>query len=164
MDELQPSMPQTFAPLPYKNRRGWLISFGIVQILIACFFLLMTAIMAFGIGSMPKASPGSPALPTAMLYVVVLMYLGVAALFIVTGIGSIRAKNWARITILVMSWLWLVTGVFSVLISVLIVPAIMRQTQTIMEQQPGYHPLPESYASIAMTIIVVTQTVTMILL
>src|SRR5438270_1418036 len=124
MDELQPSAPQSSAPLPYKNRRGWLIGFGIVQILIACFFLLMTAIMAFGVASLPKMSPGRPALPTAMLYVAALMYLGVAALFIVTGIGSIRAKNWARITILVISWLWLVTGVFCVLISVLIVPAI----------------------------------------
>src|SRR5947207_616788 len=114
MDELQ--QPPIPASVPYKNRRGWLIAFGIVQILIPCFFLLMTAIMAFGVASLPKTSPGSPALPTAMLYVVALVYLGVAALFIVTGIGSIRAKNWARITILILSWFWLVTGVFSVLI------------------------------------------------
>ena len=43
-------------------------------------------------------------------------------------------------------------------------PAIMRQSQAIMEQQPGHHPLPDNYASIVITIIVVTQTVTMILL
>src|SRR5436309_2035132 len=98
MDELQPSAPQSFAPLPYKDRRGWLIAFGIVQILIACFFLLLAASMGFASTTMPK---GNPVPQTALLYVVCVMYLGGAAIFLAIGIGSIRAKEWARITSLV---------------------------------------------------------------
>src|SRR3954465_10181852 len=124
MDELQPSAPRTFAPLPYKDRRGWLIAFGIVQILIACFFLFMAGLTTFAVSAMPKTNPTPPA---ALLYRVGLLYVGIAALFLTTGIGSIRAKNWARITILVLSWFWVVTGVFSVLFMALIIPTILRQ-------------------------------------
>ena len=161
MDELQQPTPQTFAPLPYKDRRGWLIGFGIVQILIACFFLLMAAFMAFAISAMPRTDPAPP---IALLYGVSLMYVGAAALFLTTGIGSIRAKNWARITILVLSWFWLITGVFSVLMFALIMPAIIRQQQSIMQQQSGARPLPEHFMSIFMVIMLVVEGVTMILL
>src|SRR5881394_2876059 len=105
MEQLPQAPPQSPAPHPFKNRRGWLIAFGIVQILIACFFLLMAGFTTFAVSAMPKTNPAPP---VSLLYGVGLMYVGVAALFLTIGIGSIRAKNWARITTLVLSWFWLV--------------------------------------------------------
>ena len=153
---------QIFHPAPpgYKDRRGWLIAFGIVEILIGCFFILMAAVMAFGISSMPHTSQQ---VPFALLYVVSLMYLGTAGLFVAIGIGSIRAKNWARITTLVVSWFWLVTGVFSVLMLALMLPIILHQQQTIMAQQPGSRPLPENFEHVIMVSMVALEAVTMVL-
>jgi hypothetical protein len=161
MEELQQAPPQNPAPQPFKNRRRWLIAFGIVQILIACFFLLMAGFTTFAVSMMPKTNPAPPA---ALLYGVGVMYVGVAALFLTIGIGSIRAKNWARITTLALSWFWLVIGVFSVLVMALVMPVIIRQQESVMQQQPGARPLPDNFATIFVVIMLVVEGVIMILL
>src|SRR3989442_6468003 len=42
-----------------------------------------------------------------------LLYLAVAVTFVVLGIGSIRARRWARAIILALSWMWLIVGVLT---------------------------------------------------
>lgn len=62
-------------PLPtHKDRRGSLIAFGVVEILIACFFLLMSLLMAAllpnmagSISNMPKTA-GQPGVPSGLFY------------------------------------------------------------------------------------------------
>jgi hypothetical protein len=88
----------------YKDRRGWLIAFGVLEILIACFFLFMVLFMAMVVPNMPKP-PGQPELPSAIFYAGAMVYLVPAAIFAVGGIGSIRASNWARIFMIVVSCL-----------------------------------------------------------
>lgn len=62
-----PSSSLAVPPLlpTHKDRRGWLIAFGVVEILIACFFLLMAIFMVALIPHVPKP-PGQPDLPSGI--------------------------------------------------------------------------------------------------
>jgi hypothetical protein len=118
-------------PSPYKSQRGWLIAFGVIEILIGCVFLLM--ILFSGIvflGHMGTMMPPSPISPLAMMVFAGLQYGLMAAVFLTGGIGSIRCKNWARILMLVVSGLWLGFGLLTTLVMGFIFP-------TAMSQQPG---------------------------
>src|SRR5208283_5569806 len=126
-------------PPPYKSRRGWLIAFGAIEILMGCAFLLMilfSALVFFGpvAAKMPPGAMSSgPMSRTALIAFAVLQYGLMAAVFITGGIGSIRCKNWARILMLVVSGLWLGIGLLGTLVMAFIMPIIMRQ-------QPGNVP------------------------
>jgi len=141
---------------PYKNQRGWLIAFGVVEILIACAFLLMllfSAIMFFGpLASRIASGPFSPA---AMMAFTGLQYALMAAVFLTGGIGSIRCKNWARILMLVVSGFWLGIGLLTTLIMAFAVP-------TILKQQPGN--VPPGIQHAVLVVVITFMAVLMVLL
>ncbi len=115
-------------PSPYKSRRGWLIAFGVIEILIGCSFLLVLLFSEFTLlGPAAAKLPSGTMSPRALMVFMGLQYGLLAAVFFTGGIGSIRCKNWARILMLVVSGLWLALGLLSTLALVFIVPAIMRQ-------------------------------------
>jgi len=58
---------------------------------------------------------GAPPMNAGSMFFSVLIYGLLAAFFITMGIGSIRARRWARALMLVVSWLWLVVGIGSVI-------------------------------------------------
>jgi hypothetical protein len=115
-------------PSTYKSRRGWLIAFGVIEILIGCSFLLMIlfSVIAF-LGPAAARMPSRQISPRALMVLVGLQYGLLAAVFFTGGIGSIRCKNWARILMLVVSGLWLGLGLMVTLVLALFAPAIMRQ-------------------------------------
>jgi hypothetical protein len=133
------STPPVAVPSPYPSRRGWLIAFGVIEILMACGFLLMLAFSAFMfLGPAAARMPPNPMATgpfskTTLMVFVSLQYGLMAAVFIAAGIGSIRCKNWARILMIVISSLWLGCGLLGTLMMAFIFPAIMRQ-------QPGNVP------------------------
>jgi len=122
------SPPPVVVPSPYKSRRGWLIAFGVIEILIGCTFLLMIlfSVIAF-LGPWAAPMPSSPVSPHALMALMGLHYGLLAAMFFAGGIGSIRCKNWARILMLVISWLWLGVGVLTTIILALIFPTLIQQ-------------------------------------
>jgi hypothetical protein len=121
------TLPVAVPPV-YKSRRGWLIAFGVIEILIGCAFLLMIVASAFAfLGRAGASMPAGPISRPALLAIVGLEYGFLAAVFFIGGIGSIRRKNWARIYMLVVSSLWLVFGVLGTLAMAFILPTIMRQ-------------------------------------
>jgi hypothetical protein len=123
----------------YKDRRGWLIAFGVVEILIACCFLLMTlmvCVAAMAIPNMPK-QPGQPEAPVGLVLIGAGFYGLVAAVFATVGIGSIQARNWARILAIVLSSLWLVFGVTGTLGFALMMPIMVHQQEAILSQNPA---------------------------
>jgi uncharacterized membrane protein HdeD (DUF308 family) len=99
-------------PGPYKDRRGWLTAFGIVEIVAACWCLIASAFLLWRFlkygNSLPTLSYGIS--PGAMLTIPIIVYCAFAALLISAGIGSIRCRNWARITMIVVSTVWLIGG------------------------------------------------------
>jgi hypothetical protein len=107
-------MSDVVAPpaLPYKNRRGGLIVFGIALI----GFGLLTALMAVLMGSTlllrGRVADATVPPPRAMVGVI-LFYLAIAVVLITLGAGSLMARRWARALTLVVSWMWLIGGVIS---------------------------------------------------
>lgn len=93
------------------DRSAGLIIFGIVQILvgIACGWMLLGTV----------ASPQTAATASAVFV------FGLAAFhFITAGVGSIKARRWARALSLVVGALWLVAGVISTIATVIVSPKI----------------------------------------
>lgn len=115
-------------PVAYKDRRGWLTAFGIAEILIACFFLLLALVMLLAPFTKPPAQAPvvTPQIQIGMKIFGFAIYAGFATLFLLIGIGSIRRKNWARITMLVVSTLWLAVGVFTIVLIVFMMPPLMH--------------------------------------
>jgi len=116
------------APAPYKNRRGRLIAFGVVEIVFACFFLLFIPLIIFSLSAAGRQHmPEQPAGMAATLVMSIVIYGGMAAVYLTAGIGSIKCKNWARITMLIVSGFWLFTGICTTLVMAFMFPKIMQQ-------------------------------------
>ncbi len=117
-------LPVGTPPVPYKSRRGWLIAFGVVEILFGSLIVLvLLAILRFS-GNLPQQAPMSPA---GFRIFAVVFYGCMAAVFLAIGVGSTRCKNWARIAMLAVSALWLGAGVLATLLVLLLIPRIMQQ-------------------------------------
>ncbi|MGA2986608.1 MAG: hypothetical protein ABSG32_22635 [Terriglobia bacterium] len=149
------STPPVAVLSPYPSRRGWLIAFGVIEILIGCAFVLMILFSAFAFfglvaAKMPSGAMSSgPISRPALMAFVGLQYGLMAAVFFTGGIGSIRCKNWARILMLVVSGLWLACGLLGTLMMAFIFPAIMKH-------QPGNIPPGLEHAIVAVMIAVMT--------
>src|SRR5436305_76514 len=117
------SIPQPTAT--FKDRRGGLIAFGIFQLLIAACLFLFAAFVLF-LPSAELAKSQQPGTPPPPMGAVAALYAVLGILFATLGIGSILAKNWARIGTLIVCWFWLGTGVLSTLGGALILPMILK--------------------------------------
>jgi hypothetical protein len=95
----------------YKDRRAGLVVFGILQIALGLLAALMSLLLVVGGLAGNAAAPG--AAPPRVMAPVALLYFAVAVMFVVLGIGSIRARRWARAIILALSWMWLILGVMT---------------------------------------------------
>jgi hypothetical protein len=115
-------------PVLYKSRRGWLIAFGVIEILIGCAFVLMILFSAFAfLGPAAAKMPPNAFSPPVLMALVGFQYGLMATVFFTGGIGSIRCKNWARIFMLVVSGLWLGLGLLTTVVMAFMFPIIMRQ-------------------------------------
>ena len=112
--------------LPYKDRRSWLIAFGVFEILLGACCLLITlfALMSLVIPR-PSHTAETPAGAHAAMVVGVGFYVMIAAFFLVAGIGSILRRNWARILTLIGSGLWLFIGTLGTIFFLFLFPKIM---------------------------------------
>ncbi|HST10826.1 MAG TPA: hypothetical protein VLL05_10650 [Terriglobales bacterium] len=81
--------------------------------------LVMVAVMIFAPLPATGQTPMSPAFMRGMFVALSLFYLVPAVWGIATGIGLLRLRNWARISIIVFSVLLVLTGFFAGLVSLL---------------------------------------------
>jgi MFS family permease len=99
-------------PPVFQDRKTLLVVFGILHIFLGAVCALLAPIALVGL-IISKYMPPNTAATTSitMMIMVVCIYILLAIWFIWMGIGSIKARRWARALILVFSWLWLVIGV-----------------------------------------------------
>lgn len=99
---------QAASPVEFRDRTVGLVVFGVIQILMGLFCMLMIpmVLLAMTIGP-PTAAAGD----TRTMLLVVAEYAALAVIGIWLGIGSILARRWARALTLVLAWIVLVTGV-----------------------------------------------------
>jgi hypothetical protein len=135
----------TVPPRPVENRRmptespkdrsTGLLLFGIFEILLGVLCVGMSLMTVVGMLVMARAQPGTPTAPWPTLLPGVVVYLLLAAAMITVGVGSIRARRWARALILIGSWAWLAVGVSASLIWILLLPRLQTQMLAQMETQ-----------------------------
>ena len=109
MNEQNPAITPVEASVlsDYKNRSTGLIIFGILTLLLGGLCALFIPLMLFG-QTMAAKAPNAPPPNTAMLLPGLAMYGGLAVALIWLGIGSIKARRWARALLLIFSWTWLI--------------------------------------------------------
>jgi hypothetical protein len=106
--------------VPEKNRSAGITIVAILQFIGSALLLAMAALMAFAM-IMAAPPPNDPRLPPAffkMIRIVVPLFYALPAVWgIVTAVGLLQLKNWARISTIVFSVLLMVFGAFGVLTS-----------------------------------------------
>jgi len=99
----------------FKDRKVGLVVFGILEILMGGFCVLMVPFMLLGmILSTTVEQSTAAAVSVQMMIPGILLYASLAVWFIWMGIGSIKARRWARALVLVSSWIWLIVGVVAI--------------------------------------------------
>jgi hypothetical protein len=88
----------------------------------------MVPLMIFGmIVSRVVDNSAAAAMSLSMMIPGILVYVLAAVWFIWMGIGSVKARRWARALVLVSSWLWLITGVNGLIFMLLLMPDMYEQ-------------------------------------
>lgn len=131
-------MPPPPVPAAHKDRRTGLVIFGIVEILLGAFFALTVPVVALG-QIIIAQNPQTAALQdwrSATLSMAYMAALAVGAIWL--GIGSIKARRWARALCLCIGWIWLIGGLFSCASLFWTLP--MVETTMRASQQPGVQP------------------------
>jgi len=114
---------ETLQSSDFKDRKTGLVVFGILHIIFGGFCALMVPFMIFGMiaSTVLDNSAAAPMRP-AMMIPALLLYVLLAVWFICMGIGSIKARRWARALVLVSSWLWLISGISGLIFILLLMP------------------------------------------
>jgi hypothetical protein len=113
-------------PPAYKDRRTGLVIFGIVEIILGGWAVLLVGLMVLGQVMMSRNTGEPPQL--RMILPNVAVYGMMAILLVTLGIGSLGARRWARALSLVLSWAWLVAGIFGVGAMAFLLPKMLRTT------------------------------------
>ena len=111
--------PEALSTPEFKDRSLGLVIFGVIEILIGTLCALLVPLILVA-GSLTGAADLRTTVPSMIVYVVV------AAVFIWLGVGSVRARRWACELMLSLSWIWLVTGICSMVVGVWLVPVMLR--------------------------------------
>src|SRR4051812_28009618 len=114
------------APLGFRNRKGGLIAFGIILIVLGamsgCLAIFMPVAFQIQQQQMRRISPATTLTATTsavandafqfrVTLITMAIYVLVAGTFIWIGIGSVRARRWVRPIVLIIATLWLISGV-----------------------------------------------------
>jgi hypothetical protein len=105
---------------PYRDRRTALLIAGVLEILLGVGAWLMAALMIWVASKVAAQGAGSTGsmVPGMAVY-------GIAGLvFVILGVGSIRARRWARALWLVVSSFWLIGGVLAAAVVALLMASV----------------------------------------
>lgn len=108
----------------FKDRTTGLIVFGSLEIILGAICALMVPLATIGM----FVSTGStlPVNAGAMIPGI-LTYILMAVWFIWMGVGSIKARRWARALLLITSWFWLVSGMIGLVFMLVFMPDMYDQ-------------------------------------
>ena len=129
----------------FKDQKTGLVVFGILQIILGgiCALLvpliILSMIVSTAHDNIPARSMSAgTTIPGVMLYALLAIWL------IWMGIGSIKARRWARALILVSSWFWIIGGIIGLLFMLLLMPDMYDQMGR-NEQMPQAMPVIVKY-------------------
>jgi len=140
-----PAAPVVPALLDFKDRRTGLIVFGILEILLGGLVALMIPLMTFG--RIMAAQVSHEPSPLRQIMPGVVVYGIFAAVLIGLGLGSCKARRWARALSLIVAWSWLATGVIAMGVIAFFLPSILKGVT-----QPQGQALPQSTMLVVMLV------------
>lgn len=141
MDTLPPPLPPE-----YKDRRTGLIVFGVMMILLGAFVGLSVPATLVGLLLGPHGPAQALSTAQALTSMAHMTVFAVALIWL--GIGSIKARRWARALALCGGWIGIVVGV----LTCLALPWMLPSIRAAMESQPGMEKLPPAFATIMMVV------------
>jgi hypothetical protein len=103
-----------------KNRSAGITVIAILQFIGSALLLVLAALMAFAmiVATPPASDPRLPRMYFTVMRVVLPFFYAIPAVWgILTAVGLLQLKNWARISTIVISVLLIVFGAFGVLTS-----------------------------------------------
>ncbi len=116
--------------ISFKDRKGGLVFFGILQILLGVFSILILGLSILGlVMTRISGTAAGQAMNLKMMIPSFVMYAGGAVVFIWLGIGSITAKRWARALTLVLSIVWFAVGVLTFGFEAYLMPKLLSGMQ-----------------------------------
>jgi hypothetical protein len=108
---------------PFRDRKAALVGYGWVLILVGGLCAVLALVPLWAVKLSEQA--GRPAPSGTSLLFNAFFYLLIAACFVALGVGSIRARRWARALTLNLTWAWLAAGTLLVLFFALVVPGLL---------------------------------------
>lgn len=137
----------------FKDRKTGLIVFGILEIIFGAFCALMVPLVIFStLASTALNKSAAQPMSPGMMIPGILFYVFLAVWFIWLGIGSIKARRWARALWLVAAWVWLISGIIGLVFTLLFLPDIF-------DQMGASGQMPQSVATVVKTVMIVFMTV-----
>ena len=103
----------------HRDRSTGLVVFGVAEILIGIACASLIPLTLVGAALSPTVEPGI-VIPSLLLYA------AGAAVFVTLGVGSIRARRWAQALSLSLGWIWLITGVATVVVVWIAAPTLWQ--------------------------------------
>jgi hypothetical protein len=107
----------------YRDRSFGLVVFGVIEVLMGVFSGLLVPLSLAAWWISRGTGSGMSLAATAPMLVV---YAAFSAALITIGIGSVRARRWARDLMLSISRIWLLTGVCTLLLTWAVLPGLLR--------------------------------------
>jgi hypothetical protein len=127
-------------PLDFRNRKGGLITFGIMLIVLgscAACVSLMTPLSLFALPSQ------NDSLRIRSLISALMIYIAAAVGLIWTGIGSVQARRWVRPVVLIYATIGLVIGAITTITLAFTWPTL--KATVLASQQSRGRPLPSGF-------------------
>lgn len=124
MSELSETVPQR----DFKDRKTRLTVFGILQIVLGGLAGMIVPFMILGMIASSVSGHETPeGVRFKSMIPAILVYVMAAVWFIWMGIGSLKARRWARALILISSWYWLICGIGGFVFILMMLPNMFEQ-------------------------------------
>ena len=132
----------------FKDRKAGLVIFGLLTVMmgVVCALVVPLAIFAQTVSAKPTGAPPN----YHVIIPAIVTYGGLAVTLIWLGIGSIKARRWARALLLILSWSWLIVGVLSFVVVAFMAPQFLQAIEA--AQRPGQPELSPAAKSIILLI------------
>jgi hypothetical protein len=126
-------------PPDFEDRRAGLVIFGSLAILVGLFCLLLVPLTL--VAASVSGSEFGGGVDFRSAWSASMLNLLMAVAFVWLGVGSIRAHRWASEVLLSLSWIWLLSGISTLLVGMLVVPALLQESGALAGLPPTAAPL-----------------------
>jgi len=110
---------------PWRDRTSALVAYGWVLVVSGALCIIGTVLLAFLVALSPALT--TPSARGGLLFDGI-FYVLVGAFLIALGVGSIRARRWARALTVVLAWCWLAMGAVMILVTGIVLPGILSSS------------------------------------